>query len=149
MGQLRLEAERKHAEEAERQRLEQERLERERAECEDRQRLEREELVRQKEKRAAKEEEAAQQKLQAWLQKNKYAGINTKKSKMMMVRYPLHDAVTQKDAAAVRLLLRFGADATSKNSSGRTAHDVARSTKGCEDVAAAFSSQTRVKAGGA
>merc|ERR1711908_98874 len=98
--------------------------------------------------RARQDEEAAHQQLQAWLDKNKYAGVNTKKSKMLMVRYPLHDAVTQKNAGAVRLLVRFGADATLKNSSGKTALDVARNMKGCEDLVAAFNSQTRINRGG-
>jgi len=140
--------ERERQEEQERLRL----LDEQRREAEGAARVEAE--AREKEQRAARErarreEEAAQQQLQAWLQKNKYAGVNTKKSKMMMARYPLHDAVAQKDAPTVRLLLRFGSDSTLKNSSGKTANDVARNTKGCEDVVAAFSSQTRVKAGGA
>merc|ERR1712217_911419 len=99
--------------------------------------------------RARKEEAAARQQLQAWLEKNKYASVNTKKSKMMRARYPLHDAVAQKDAAAVRLLLRFGADPALKNSSGRTPEEPARATKGSEQVAAAFASQSRVRVGGA
>merc|ERR1711920_164283 len=70
------------------------------------------------EARARREEEAARQKLDAWLQKNKYASVNTKKSKMMMARYPLHDAVSQCDADMVRLLLKFGADPALKNTSG-------------------------------
>jgi len=168
------EAERQRVEQA---RLEQERKEREERECAEREELARQQEqerlrlleeqrrqaeesaraeaeAREKEEKAARErarreEEAAQQQLQAWLQKNNYASVNTKKSKMMSARYPLHDAVAQKDATAVRLLLRFGADATLKNSLGKTAQDVARNTKGCEDVVAAFSSQTRLKVGGA
>merc|ERR1712151_327776 len=93
--------------------------------------------------RALQEENCARQQLDAWLQTNKYASVNTKKSKMMMARYPLHDAVTQRDATAVRLLLRFGADKSFKNSSGRTPHELAKHTKGCDEVLGAFASQSQ------
>jgi len=99
--------------------------------------------------RARREQEAAKQQLQAWLDKNKYAEVNTKKSKMMMGRYPLHDAVSQKDANAVRLLLRFGADTTLKNSSGKTPQELANTTKGCEHVVTVFASHSRQRVGGA
>lgn len=167
-GELR-ETQRKRAEEAEcaaRQRLErdQEQLEREREE--ERMRFERkrqeeeEETARIEEERremarfeaterVRQEEEETRQQLQVWLKKNKYASVNSKKTKMMMARYPLHDAVAQRDAVTVRLLLRFGADLTLKNTSGRTAQEVAKNTKGCDDVLAAFVCQPQVKRGGA
>merc|ERR1712039_1004293 len=155
-------AERKRKEEqAAQQRLEQERLEQERiAREEEEKRRQEEETARieadkrerarlEAEERARQEEAAARQQLEAWLKKNQYAGVNTKKSKMMSSRYPLHDAVSQRDDAVVRLLLRFGANATLKNSSGRTAQELAKNTKGCEAVLAVFASASQVQRGGA
>merc|ERR1712039_143287 len=101
------------------------------------------------EERARKEEASARQQLDAWLKKNNYTGVNAKKSKMMMARYPLHDATAQRDASAVRLLLRFGADATLKNTSGQTPGELAKKTKGCEDVLAVLSSHSQMRRGGA
>lgn len=108
------------------------------------------------EQRACQEEAAARQQLEAWLKKNSYSGVNTKKKKMMMARYPLHDAVTQRDATTVRLLLRFGADKGLKNSSGRTAHELAKHksnrsgrSAACEEVLGVFASQSQVQRGGA
>jgi len=175
--QLRLELERTRADELERQRQERERQERERKERQEKERLEQERLAREREEerlrleeQRRKEEEAVrleaqriekerlaaqerarkdQEQLQSWLQKNKYAGVNAKKTKLMLTRYPLHEAVYQKDATALRLLLRFGADPAAKNTSGKTAQELANSTKASEEILAAFTSQSRMKIGGA
>lgn len=147
-----------------REREEKERLEREKAEEEALERQRQEEAAafmeaerREQERleavvaeeRRCQEEKAARRQLEAWLKKNNYATVNTKKSKLMTSNYPLHEATMQWDAAVVRLLLRFGADPSLKNSSNKTPLELATKTKGCEEVVAAFTCQSHVKRGGA
>merc|ERR1711920_369982 len=147
----RMERERREREEIEQQEAERQRLEKRRRE-EEAARVEAERAEKARvdaEERARQEEAAAQQRLQDWLKKNGYGGVNTQKSKMLMARYPLHDAVSQKDTEMVQLLLRFGADRSLKNTTGKTAQQLAEKTKGCDEVLTAFSSQTQQKRGGA
>jgi hypothetical protein len=47
-------------------------------------------------------------------------GVNTRRSHLLRVSYPLHSAVQQKDLESVRLLLEARASPASKNSAGRT-----------------------------
>merc|ERR1711924_211322 len=102
--------ERRRAAEAEQQRLFEEQLARED-----------EEIVEQR----RREEEDAKQRLEDWLRQEKFTGVNDKRKSMMKSKFPLHSAVKRKDADTIQLLLRFGADPTSKDSNGLTAKDLA------------------------
>jgi len=120
-------------ERARRQREEEEEQEAERL----RQEKEREQALEAERQRAAeekaKEEADLREQLNAWLKKNGLADANAKKKTMLPPShcYPLHIAIKQKDARMVRALVLFGADKSTKNSSGQMALDLAnKSNKG-------------------
>lgn len=102
--------------------------------AEERVRREREEQARRAAEEAAQkafaevqqEEELQQKEVQAFLRKHGFAGIRAGRRRMMRTSYPLHTAVTEKDARMVALLLRAGADASQKNSSGATPAQLAQ-----------------------
>merc|ERR1712070_928153 len=77
------------------------------------------------EEQHAKEEKEAHERVNAWLKKNSFSGVNAKKKNLMSSLYPLHCAVNQNDSAMVQLLLKFGADATLANSSKLTPRQLA------------------------
>merc|ERR1711924_344464 len=109
--------ERRRAAEAEQQRLFEEQLAREDEEIVEQRRRD--------EEAAVAEEEDAKQRLEDWLRQEKFTGVNDKRKSMMKSKFPLHSAVKRKDADTIQLLLRFGADPTSKDSNGLTAKDLA------------------------
>jgi len=55
-----------------------------------------------------------------FLEQNHFAKVNSAKG-FLFITYPLHEAVKQKNAMMVKLLLNFGADPTLKDHFGRTA----------------------------
>lgn len=77
------------------------------------------------------EETELRNQLDAWLKKNGFADVNAKKKSYMPPShcYPLHTAVKQKDAQIVGLLVRFGADKNTPNSSKLKALDLANKNK--------------------
>jgi len=125
-------AERRAAEEAARVAAEKARQEQERLEA---QRLA-EEKVRQEreaseqaaiEAQRLEEEGAAQEQLNQWCKANGFADMSFKKKSFLSgARFPLHEAVTKKNEEIVGLLIRFGADTSAKNSSGKTALELAQ-----------------------
>jgi len=65
--------------------------------------------------------------LKQFLHKNGFAGVNDSKRVCLLWRsYPLHVAVEKKNLRVVEMLLAEGADPSLKNSSGRTAAEVAQ-----------------------
>merc|ERR1711967_116516 len=87
------------------------------------------ELEQQERKRAeeqrAKDDQEAQQRVNAWLKKNGFSNVNAKKKSLMSSLYPLHCAVTQNDSAMVQLLIKFNADPKLANSSKQTPRQLA------------------------
>jgi len=118
------ELERCREREAERQRIaaeeEQRRLEKERLQREE---MERREQEKQREEQAKADAET----LSKFLTSKGYKeDVNGKRKTMMKHYHPLHDAVQQKDADLVRILLEARADPTLRSSSGKTALDRAK-----------------------
>jgi len=64
----------------------------------------------------------------AWLHGNGFKGVNKKKTSFLRrhSQFPLHVAVTKKDAVMIGLLIHHGADMDAKNSSGLTPLQLAR-----------------------
>lgn len=58
--------------------------------------------------------------LEAWLRDNGFTEVNSEKRSLIKTVYPLHVAVSQRDAATVRLLLLEGADAEQRSSLNQT-----------------------------
>lgn len=78
--------------------------------------------------------------LDAFLVSNGFDGVSNKRRRMLRPSiYPLHLAAEKGDDQLIRLLLEAGADRLLKDSSGRTAEDVARkkNKKGSHDEALA------------
>jgi len=78
--------------------------------------------------KAAKEEADRKIAVQvaAWCKKNGFKDMNTEKKGFMSgSKFPLHVAVTNKDAAMVGLMVQLGVDKTVKNSKGQTGTDLA------------------------
>jgi len=65
-----------------------------------------------------KEEQEDQEKLDAFLKKNKFSDIHYQKKTLFSASYPLHCAVSKNDPEMVQLLLAAGAAPLDKNSSG-------------------------------
>lgn len=89
---------------------------REEQELKESERQHEEECLRQEAER--KESDSA--KLQKFLLKHGYCGVNTKRTKMLKSKYALHTAVKFTDQDMVSLLLATGADPQLKNSAGET-----------------------------
>jgi hypothetical protein len=64
------------------------------------------------------EERKDQEKVTTFLKANGFADLDTKRSRMFKSSYPLHCAVSNKNAEMVQLLLAAGARPTLKNSAG-------------------------------
>lgn len=136
----RLERIRKEQERQEAETLAEERRDRERrkaeVEAEGARRLTEENLQRlceaernreEREKEAAREEEEREkhalflqdkETLENFLTSRGYSSVNSKRTKMLKSKYPLHSAVKDHSLKLVELLLSTGADPTSKNSAG-------------------------------
>jgi len=67
-----------------------------------------------------KEEQEDQQKIEAFLKKNKFSDIHDRQKTLFKAWYPLHCAVSKNDTDMVQLLLAAGASPLEKNSSGLT-----------------------------
>eukprot|EP00928_Gymnodinium_smaydae_P010741 TRINITY_DN14041_c0_g1_i1.p2 TRINITY_DN14041_c0_g1~~TRINITY_DN14041_c0_g1_i1.p2 ORF type:complete len:217 (+),score=83.26 TRINITY_DN14041_c0_g1_i1:81-731(+) len=149
-AEARRQAEEAARQEAERRRQAEEavrRAEQERVQQEQRQREEQERLAAEEERRRAAEEqrqqeaarqaaeEAARRALEEanahaadYCKKNGFAEVNARKKSFMSSMYPLHKAVKDNNAAAVRALLTARADASAQNSSKQTALQLAEKT---------------------
>merc|ERR1719420_1228270 len=80
------------------------------------------------EREAAEKEEKRQasSKVSAWCKKNGFVDMSTpKKSMFGGSKFPLHKAVSSKDAEMVRAMVLLDVDKTVKNSKGQTAADLA------------------------
>mmetsp|Transcript_118544 Transcript_118544/g.335354 ORF Transcript_118544/g.335354 Transcript_118544/m.335354 type:complete len:237 (+) Transcript_118544:68-778(+) len=99
------ERQRLQAEEQARRRAEEERLAREAA-----LQMEREAEAAEEEHQRLERARNDQAKLDAFLKKNNYKGVNEKRTTAMRAKYPLHTAIKQKDGDVVRILLEAGAD---------------------------------------
>eukprot|EP00930_Biecheleria_cincta_P025857 TRINITY_DN18338_c0_g1_i1.p1 TRINITY_DN18338_c0_g1~~TRINITY_DN18338_c0_g1_i1.p1 ORF type:complete len:252 (-),score=45.58 TRINITY_DN18338_c0_g1_i1:285-959(-) len=64
--------------------------------------------------------------IQAFLKKHGFSGVNSIKRYLMSSTYPLHKAAELGDEKMVALLLQKGADPSLKNSSSKTAAEVAK-----------------------
>lgn len=71
-----------------------------------------------KQRKAARK--AAKEAIQPFLLKHGFTGVKAKRQRFWRFSYPLHAAVKEKDAEAVQLLLKAGADPDQVDSSGRT-----------------------------
>lgn len=99
------------------------------AQQEERLRRERLQQQRQKQEAALEEEErlAAQAKVNAWCKLNGFADLNAKKKSFMSgTRFPLHEAVSKRNAELVMLMVKAGADRSLKNSKGQTPKELAQ-----------------------
>lgn len=67
----------------------------------------------------------AREALAAWLRDNGFADVNQEKTSLIKTVYPLHVAVSQRDATIVRLLLLEGADAERRSSLNQTPFQLA------------------------
>lgn len=106
------------------------RLEREAAESEkaaaEQERI-REEQERLHQARLEKERQDREKAIATFLKQNGFtAGVNGAKKSFMSSSYPLHKAAESGDVKIVTMLLREGADPSQKNSSGKTALEVAK-----------------------
>lgn len=92
------------------------------------QRLAQEETLRRQElaEAARQEEEDARVRLEQWLRRERFEGVNERRKTLMKAKFPLHSAVKRRDLDVVQLLLRFQADPMSRNSSGLTAQQLAQ-----------------------
>jgi hypothetical protein len=84
---------------------------------------------RQKREAALEEEErlAAQAKVNAWCKLNGWSDLNAKKKSFMNgTRFPLHEAVSKRNAELVLLMVKAGADRSLKNSKGQTPKELAQ-----------------------
>jgi len=73
------------------------------------------------EARRLEDERQAQAKVAAWCKKNGFNDVNSKKSSCMGgAKFPLHEAVAQKDSEMLALMVQLGADRGAKNSKGQT-----------------------------
>jgi len=129
LAEIKSELKRQQAEEARQQAAQQEAEEAAQREQEDRRRQEEAERLKAEEEseRLRVEQLAADQvKLEAFLKEHGYVAVNTRKKAMFSYSFPLHTAVTVGDATIIRILLAAGADAKLKNSSGKTAAQVAQ-----------------------
>ncbi|CAJ1448030.1 unnamed protein product, partial [Effrenium voratum] len=155
----RTEERRKLAEE-EAARAEQERKMREREEQRKEQerqaqlRRDREEQEREARRRAQeaeqKEREERQKEVQAFLKLHGFTAVSGAKKSFMSSTYPLHKAAELGDAHMVDQLLKSGATATQKNSSGRTPAQVAakKDRKGSHSAVLSVLTQTQATAVG-
>jgi len=91
-------------------------VDREEQELKESERHHEEECLRQ----AAEQKESDSAKLQKFLLKHGYCGVNRKRTKMLKSKYALHTAVKLTDRDMVSLLLATGADPQLKNSAGET-----------------------------
>merc|ERR1711957_65832 len=80
-------------------------------------------------RRFAAQETDMKGKLDKLLKEYGVGEVNQKKKSLMSSRYPIHHAVEKGDAEAVRVLLHFKADASSLNSSKKTALQLAEKSK--------------------
>lgn len=123
----RVEREAREREERERQeareREEREREEREAAEAAARAA---EQAERDAEERRKKEKTDAEQKVAKFLKESKFNSVSQPRTSCMTATYPLHVAVEKNNSVLVRALLLCGADASCKNSSGKTPCEVAK-----------------------
>merc|ERR1711957_522696 len=78
---------------------------------------------------AAAQEADMKGKLDKLLKEYGVGEVNQKKKSLMSSRYPIHHAAEKGDAEAVRVLLHFKADASSLNSSKKTALQLAEKSK--------------------
>jgi len=113
---------REQREAEERARLEQERIERERQEQEEEKRRIAEEKRVQQERL---EREEREKEVTAFLKQHGFASVNGVKKSFMSSTYALHKAAELGDVKIVAMLLKSGANADQKNSSGKTAAQVA------------------------
>jgi hypothetical protein len=130
--QLEAERQRAEAEAAERQRVEAERraeeaAARRRQEELARQQREREEAERRAEEQRQEEElrQQRQAKVAAFLKSKGFADVMAPKRSMMKTTYPIIVAAEAGDKEIVEFLIQEGADPAQKNSSGKTAIDIA------------------------
>jgi len=65
-------------------------------------------------------------KVHNFLSQHGFAGVNTKRTRMLKSKYPLHTAVKLADRDTLTLLLASGANASLKNSGGDTPKQLAR-----------------------
>lgn len=130
--EARLRQQLRQEEEEEAQRRAQEREARERVEAEarrereaqaQREREEAEALRRAEAERVQEERKTA---VAVFLKQNKFTGAAAPKTTMLAKTYPIHCAAIKGDEQMVRMLLEEGADPAQKNSSGKTAAQVAQ-----------------------
>eukprot|EP00440_Ansanella_granifera_P041278 gb/GFBE01044764.1/.p1 GENE.gb/GFBE01044764.1/~~gb/GFBE01044764.1/.p1 ORF type:complete len:221 (+),score=85.82 gb/GFBE01044764.1/:1-663(+) len=119
---------REQREAEERARLEQERLERERRLEEERQeqrRVAAEAAARERAEADRLEREERERDVAAFLKQHGFAGVDTAKKSFLSSTYALHKAAELGDVKIVAMLMKSGADVSKKNSSGKTAAQVA------------------------
>lgn len=127
------------AEEAERkERAKQQEAERKRKAFNQRFRERREALEREAAMRSEAEMQGRsedQVRLDAWLGRSGFGGVNDKKVLVTKTTYPLHAAVSQNDAEVAQWLISFGANTEQRDSLGETPFDLAVrcNTDGCHD----------------
>ncbi|CAE7304674.1 unnamed protein product [Symbiodinium necroappetens] len=78
------------------------------------------------------------QSIAVFLKKHGFSGINVPKRGCFRKTFALHKAAELADVATTTLLLAEGADVSLRNSSGRTAADVAKKIDNCGSHAAVF-----------
>merc|ERR1711977_554741 len=76
--------------------------------------------VEEAEAQLAREQEARDEKIAAFLKAEGFSGVNAGRRKMLKTSYPLHAAVARNDAAMVKMLLQAKSDPNKRNSSGVT-----------------------------
>merc|ERR1719382_1499995 len=89
--------------------------------------------------------------LKQFLNKNGFSGVNEpRRVRLLWTSYPLHVAVEKNNLRVVEMLLAEGADVSQKNSSGRTAAQVAqrRNNKGERSTMLQLLQRTADDAGG-
>ncbi|CAE8590730.1 unnamed protein product, partial [Polarella glacialis] len=85
----------------------------------------------------------------AFLKQNGFSGVNTAKKSMMSSTYPLIKAAELGNEKLVAMLIKSGADVTLKNSSGKTAAEVAQKMDKNRSHAKVISALSAGGAGGA